>query len=744
MPTWSAARSGLLGDPGAVDATAEINQFLGAHSATVLYQGAAVLTPAGTGTIPSTVNLGVNDYDQPFTMSGTSVGRVTIPVAASGNGADLVVSLCPDSSGSPGAPIVSTRVAAAWIVALAAVGTLAAGSAPLATATSNSVTIGAGINVTYAAPAVSVSGGGVNAGTTTAGNNLLLVGGLNAASQAVPNVFSITYAGGTTLAPAVPQPSLPQALYVPGVAATPDTLVSAGGIIPGSTSTDVSSVFTASLNPTTGTVGAWSAQTPLPQGLSQFGIASSGQNIYIVGGYNGTAPQSTVYWTTVQNGQITGWNTGPSLPAPNSGVSAAVVNGYLVLTDATNSPKLVRYAKINVDGSLGGWMVGPTVPHLVVNAIAAVPGVGLVLVDGYSPGINVTETFAFGPSGPGTTWQVQRNAIPNTQSPYQVAVFPTGNGTWQIFSLLGNNTYFTQQLSLAPTISVPLPATGLTNGATYHVTMSQQGGDLNNHLVTGQDSNVYTGNPTALYRARSGGSGWTATTAGNAIPIQFYDQTVSGTWPLHTWEDGGAKHMTIVRNSTPDSTPLGVLEATTQPAPVLNMNPTFTSGTAPWVATGGTIAQSSAQTHGNLPFSGLLTPSGSAATAQIESEKVTVFQGHSYVASTWLYSPTGYANCAVNIDWYNAAGTLLSTTSGAVTALAAATWTALTTTGTVPASAATATIVVAETGTPPATALLYGYAALQDTSGPMLPSIAQINYTGTGLGQLAVGVTQLA
>lgn len=644
---------------------------------------------------------------------------------------------------------MSTRIPAKWLTALAAVGTLAAGSAPpLATAATNTITSGPGQFVTYSSPAVTSLQASLNySALVTEGNTAYLLGGQDSAGNAVASVLSIGYTGSNTLAPAIPQPSLPQALVLPAAAATPTTLVSAGGAtVSGATITPQTAVYSASLNPNTGVVGAWSPQAALPAPLYQSAYASSGEHVYVVGGLTtGSASVATCYWATVTNGQVTAWNTGPQLPVAPTAAAAAVVNGYLVVASSAVGPSnVVYYAQLNADGSPGAWITGPHIPDFNSILMAPVPGVGLVFFDYIqgTPIVPVTETLTFGPAGPAATIQVQKNNIPVADGPpLLIAAFPSGTGTWAVFGLY-NNQYWTQTLTLTPSVSVPLPATGLTSGGTYHVTMSQQGGDLNDYLTVPVQADVYTSTgPTALYRARSGGS-WAATTTGNGIPVQVFNQTAGGP-PLHFWADNGARHEMMINATTPEATPLGYLEATAQPGPVLNVNPTFTMGTAPWTATGGTVTQSSAQTHGNLPFSGLLTPSGSASTSDIESEKIPVFQGHSYVASAWLYSPTGYADVAVNINWYSSTGTLLSTTAGTVTSVAAATWTEITTTGPVPASAASGTIVIAETGTPPATALLYCYAAMQDESGPMLASVAQIGYTGTGANLVPTDVTPL-
>lgn len=738
MPSYAAARSGVLGDPGATDTSASINQLLAAHAASIVYTGSEILTPTGSGGAPASLNLGTADWDQPFTMSGTTVGRVVIPVAPVGNGADLTVSLCTDSSGSPGSVIVSTRVAAKALAALVATASLAAGSAaPLATAANNALTTGPGTFVNYAAPSVAVGAYGLNQATAiTVGNNIVLVGGHDASGNAVPNVFTIGYAGGTSLAAPVPQPNLPQATIFPGVGATSDTLIVAGGATTGASAAVLSTVYTASLNTATGVVGAWSPQTALPQALEAPAVATSGANVYVAGGVQfGPVDEIGVYWATVQNGQISGWNTAPNLPLAGATYRAVVVNGFLVVAAMySSSVNGLYYAPINADGSLGSWQTGPVIPAYQRQLMASVPGQGIVFFD-LASGLPVAETLTFGPNGPASAFQVQNIGIGAPPGPpATISAFPTGSGTWQLFGLYGTQ-YWTQQLSLVPAVSVALPASGLTNGSTYHVVLSQQGGDAADYLVAGSDLNVFPGNPTARSRARSGGTTWTAASpAGTAVPIQLWSQGAGGQ-PLHTWVDSGAQHGTLIYATTPDRRLLGLIDQNTVPAPVLNAAPTFAGGLGPWTVTGGTAITSSAQVHGQLPLSAQITPSGTAATAGIESEQQPVAQGHSYVATAWAYSAVGYANAAVNLRWYNAGG-FMSATAGTVTALTAGTWTQLSVKGAVPAGALYGTVQVVEGGTPPATAIYWVSAApLQDASGPMLASIAQITYPGTWPGQ---------
>src|ERR1051326_5756695 len=120
-PTWSAARSGLLGDTGAANFPEQINQFMGTHGVTPIYQGNSAVTPVGSGGDAWAYELSTQAISQPITMSGTTIGRVVVPLLPVGAGADLTVSLCSDSGGVPGVVIARTKVPASWIYQLSAI-----------------------------------------------------------------------------------------------------------------------------------------------------------------------------------------------------------------------------------------------------------------------------------------------------------------------------------------------------------------------------------------------------------------------------------------------------------------------------------------------------------------------------------------------------------------------------------------------------------------------------------------------
>lgn len=89
-------------------------------------------------------------------------------------------------------------------------------------------------------------------------------------------------------------------------------------------------------------------------------------------------------------------------------------------------------------------------------------------------------------------------------------------------------------------------------------------------------------------------------------------------------------------------------------------NPWFESGSAPWSAQNGSVAQSAL-----FPRSGsnslLLTPTGGISVVNALSETVPISAGASYVTSAWVLAPLGWAGgTSTGMNWY--AGTSFVTT----------------------------------------------------------------------------------
>lgn len=757
-PAWSAGRSGLLGDPGAVAASAQLNQLLGTHADNIIYQGAPILTPFGQNhSAPWFLGLNGIQYAQPFTLVGTSIGRVAVPLLAVGNGADLIVSLCANNAGVPGTILTQTRIPASWICQLSAItGTVATPNSytiqytnnPLALAQYNSLHVANPAVIAWPYPTTGTGLSAVSDVSCYYGNYMVVMGGvLSGAAQS--GVYTIGYDNAGNLGQAIPQQSLPAANDGSGAAIVsidPNsgnaTLVITGGAIT-SGGAATTNVFTASLDTNSGAIASWSTQTPLPAAANNHAMASYNGFVYLTGG----SQSSAVTYGQVSNGQITSWTVGPSIPSLRPNAYFAATNGFLFWIGgfAVTSFNTVYYAAINANGSLGPWMTGPSTPV----ALSALDPTVAVVTGNFGIVINAggnLYTLAVGPNGPDIGWL----GSGTTQVGISMGLAGSSPGIWQYYGINTTN-YDTFELVLLPRISVPLPATGLTNGSTYFIVLDQAGNDLNNRLQTTADIHTFPGDPTFLFRPKTAGGAWTPETPANyCIPISIYDNSATGpVW--HTWEDSGTRISTLAWATTPDQRLLGILEAVAQPPPALNMNPSFTAGTAPWQVAGGTLARSTAHVQTGVPFSALITPSGSASQVYILSELVPVYLFHTYTLSAWIYSPTGWANTAVNINWYDNTQTYISTTSGAATSVPANTWTQLTLTGaavTPPNTAAYAALVAVESGTPATANVFYvSQISLVDQSAPMLPSVVELDYAGTWPSSGVwppVGVSQLA
>lgn len=742
-PAWMSNRDTLTSDPSGSMGSDDLNQYLGTHAGNIIYQGKSVLTPNGTGGAPWFLVLGRADIDQPFTMSGTTIGRVSIPVLPVGIGADLLVSLCANNAGVPGTVIQQTLIPQEWIYALSAVSALPGSSFvsptinytgnPLGTAQFNDFFMGSNVSVSWPFPTTGTGGANTATSSTFYSNYIIMAGGTSGGA-ATSGVYTITYDTTGVLGPAIPQQSLPapdDGSAVMTVATDPSTGAATVVYTGGSTTaggSPINKVYTTTLNTITGNLTSWSAQTNMPTAVQNHAMASYNGYVYVIGGGTGGGGLSySVSYAQVQNGQISSW--AQTTPLPSSVPTtvfmwAGVSNGFLFVFggfDGTNGQTDAWYAPILSSGAIGAWSPAPPVPTTVyvtdgIPAMQADQSGLMAVANGSFVSLAVSEF------GPDTGWQTATY----TGSGVILGLASGGNGTWQYYAA-ANAQYTTMPIDLTPRISVPLPATSLTNGATYHILIQQQGGDLNNYLRMHADFNVFPGNPIGLSSARAAFT-WSNILNNMAVPLQIFDQSALAL-PLHTWEDSGTRISTIVRTGTPDLSIIGLCESTLQPAPPVNQTWNFNNGLGQWTATGGTIALSTAHVYQQLSQSALLTPSGAAAQSFLSGDLAPVLLGHTYSGAIVCFSTVGYASVSVNINWYTSVGGALTPTSGTVSAIPANTWTRFAVAASPPATAAYGQIVAMESGTPPASALLYvATGALTDHQGVPQASVTQITY----------------
>lgn len=778
-PTWAARHNGIIGQADATVHASDINQLLGTHPDSEIYQGAQILTPDGTGGAFSSFPLNAWDKAQPFTMSGTTIGRVQLPVIAFNAGADLIVSLCNDNGGVPGTAITRTRVPASWFTTLSAYTAVPSTSPQALTATGsalaapqvNTFTMGAVVNFSFTGG--TPSGGGVGSAgpavVTNGTDTIVILGGLNAANNYTTNVFTITYQGTNVLANMTAQPSLPTGLgeyaactITTDPASGAQYVITTGGATGNSGSyTTVDTVYASQLTGATGQMSAWSTQTSLPQAMQTASAAASGNYVYVVGGVTpSNTILNTVYWATVSNGQLQSWNTGPALPVAVYDANVVASNGFLFVAGGfagallTNPVANVWYAPIGSDGSLGAWQAGPPLPAVNADPFGSAwtAGTDGLIFRGYST--QGLFSLPVSSAGPGPAWQ--RQSFPGG-GPGALLGDGAGQYFWFEGFASGGTIYDSAGLILCPYLSVPLPASGLTNGATYHILLQQPPGtvDLNNYLNNVRDENVFPGNPLQLVRARGSGGSWAAQSS--AIPLTIYDNsnnsaTANGAtgndsvW--HTWGDNGARISTLIRAATPDQRLIGLAEATVIPTQ-LNSNSGFETTLSPWaIGATGTLVRSNAQAYEGS-WSAQVTPNGTSANVFFQSEHMPCVPGQKFTVSLWVYAAnTITSNFSATLFWYDTSGTFISESDNLVT-VPAGVWTPVSNTFAAPSGAYTFTINPRQSGTPPVGNIFYidQVMAYDPYAGPQLASVAQITYPGSWPGSglwPPTGLTELA
>ena len=106
-------------------------------------------------------------------------------------------------------------------------------------------------------------------------------------------------------------------------------------------------------------INAWTNTFALPQALSGHkATTNNNKYIYVVGGYNGSAYSSGVYYATITTGGVTAWIATTSLPVGLKDAAVVVGANAIYVMGGRNSTQVfntIYYATINTDGSLGTW-----------------------------------------------------------------------------------------------------------------------------------------------------------------------------------------------------------------------------------------------------------------------------------------------------------------------------------------------------------------------------------------------------
>lgn len=151
------------------------------------------------------------------------------------------------------------------------------------------------------------------------------------------------------------------------------------------------------------------------------------------------------------------------------------------------------------------------------------------------------------------------------------------------------------------------------------------------------------------------------------------------------------------------------------PGGIVNANAFFDTDITGWSGTNTTPAWSQEYVHPDPSAQGSVrvTPNGVSASSDLRSDIMpagTVKPGGVYVVSAWVYSPAGWSDLRVGAWWANG-GSLVSTSTGALTVVPAGTWTYLEATVTAPTSGIDSALIRIRQGdTPAATDVYYAWA----------------------------------
>lgn len=144
-------------------------------------------------------------------------------------------------------------------------------------------------------------------------------------------------------------------------------------------------------------------------------------------------------------------------------------------------------------------------------------------------------------------------------------------------------------------------------------------------------------------------------------------------------------HWTVVRGGS-DLEP----RLTGDSAP-LNPNTGFETDTAGWFGFRAALTRSTAQAHPPSVASGFVEPDGTGTADIGQTDVAAVTPGETYTWSAWIFSPAGFGQMTLAIQWKDAGGATVADIEYDVVAVPAGVWTQLTATDVAPALAVTVT-----------------------------------------------------
>jgi len=254
--------------------------------------------------------------------------------------------------------------------------------------------------------------GNAGFGTTTPGSllsvqgNGLFSGTLSAANLIATGTITVTGTSGTST--------------IGSLTIGPDGRIGIGTTTPNFAAFEVATRTSAFNSGGDGSLGVWATSSnSLPASRYSSSAVTANGYVYVIGGSNGSNPQSTIYYAKINSdGSLGAWATNANaLPVNLELHSSITANGYIYVIggNSGSAQATVYYAKINSDGSLGAWATNANALPVVTDYHSSVAANGYVyVIGGTSTGSNAVYYAKINSDGSLGVW-ASANILPATR-----------------------------------------------------------------------------------------------------------------------------------------------------------------------------------------------------------------------------------------------------------------------------------------------------------------------------------------
>ena len=139
-----------------------------------------------------------------------------------------------------------------------------------------------------------------------------------------------------------------------------------------------------------GTVGEWQSAATLPAKRANGDVVAYDGYLYLIGGASGGIAQSTVYVAPISdNGTVGSWTATTPLPAARKAHASFAANGHVYAiggADTSNGTSAVAYyARVAADGALDAWQQTTALPAARANTASTYLDGFIYLIGGEGP-----------------------------------------------------------------------------------------------------------------------------------------------------------------------------------------------------------------------------------------------------------------------------------------------------------------------------------------------------------------------